>query len=336
MTGGRARMLRYLGFLIAAAVLAFVIIAARPAEVWKALGDVQGTKPWLVIALNLVVIALWTARSMLLVRHMGHRMPFSVLLPVTILGNVAGSLTPGGSGEVLRAAALQRSAGFRLGESVTLVAYERVLSTYLLGLSTLASLALISLGAGLAAVVVLACLVFAFVPWVCAVLLLPRLPASSAVEPAGLPRKLLRYGLALAEELRVLLVSLPLLLAWSVLTVLSFAVIAWQFSLVAGSLAVDLDVLQSWIAFGGSGFAAIVSLLPLGIGVGDGSIAAIIHQAASVPFERATATAVLIRATVTLPLLLLAFVSYVLLQRMARPGQSTAAEGRQGTQPGGS
>lgn len=331
--GALSRILRVAGVAVAIAILVFVVVAARPGEVWNALKEVEGGKPWAVIGLNVVVVALFTARSRLLLARMGHVVPLRILVPVSVLGNVAGALTPGGSGEVLRAAALQRSSGLRLGEAVTLVAYERVLSTYLLLLSTLACLAIAGLPVLVAAAAVLSCCVFVLLPWLCAVALLPRLPAAASIDGGGLPRTALRYGLQLANEIQSLLRSPGLLVAWSALTVASFAVVAWQFQLVAASLGVPIDVVDGWIAFGGSGVASILSVLPLGLGVGDGSIAAIIHQIGDVPFQRATATAVLIRATVTLPLILLAVLSYLYLLRVAPPS-APLTQGEGGRLPG--
>jgi len=315
MTGGVARYLRYFGAALALVVLTFVIVTAKPGEVWDSLRTVEGRTPWVIIALNLVVVALFTARSQLVLQRMGHTVPLHVLVPASILGNVAGALTPGGSGEILRAAALQRSAGLRLGDTVTLVVYERVLSTYLLVLSTLACLALSTLSAVLGAVVVALCCALVLLPWLCAVVVLPRLPTAEALQGGGFVRQILRFGLQLAAEIRVLLMNAPLLVAWSALTVISFGVVALQFDLAAQSLGVPIGLLDGWIAFGGSGVASLLSLLPLGLGIGDGSIAAIIQQAGDVPFDLATATAVLIRATVTLPLIGLAVVSYFYLLR---------------------
>jgi uncharacterized protein (TIRG00374 family) len=327
MNRGSARLLRYISALVALGVLLIVIVTAKPAEVWDALQNVEGTRPWVVIALNLVVIALFTARSQLILARMGHAVPLQVLVPASILGNVAGALTPGGSGEILRAAALQRSAGLRLADAVTLVAYERVLSTYLLLLSTLACLAATNLDAAPATIVIAVCAALVLLPWLCAVVILPRLPKAETVQPRNLMSKVLRYGLQLAAEIRVLLTNAPLLVAWSALTVCSFAVVALQFELVARSLGVPLSFLDGWIAFGGSGVASILSLLPLGVGIGDGSIAAIIQHAADVPFDLATATAVLIRATVTLPLIALAVLSYFYLLRFTAEMRADALAG---------
>jgi uncharacterized protein (TIRG00374 family) len=322
-TRSTGRILRYASAVLAIGVLAFVIVTAKPAEVRDALKDVEGSRPWLVIALNLVVIALFTARSQLVLNRMGHSVPLHVLIPASILGNVAGALTPGGSGEILRAAALQRSAGLRLGDAATLVVYERVLSTYLLLLSTLACLAISNLAAGLAIAIVIVCCLLVLLPWLSAVVILPRMPAPDRVDGTGLFAKVLRYGLQLASEIRILLMNAGLLVVWSVLTLASFGVVALQFQLAARSLNVPIDVLDGWIAFGGSGVASIISLLPLGLGVGDGSIAAIIQETGNVSFDRATATAVLIRATVTLPLIALAIASYLYLQRFTADSNAT-------------
>jgi len=311
---GLARYLRYVGAVLALAVLAFVIVTAKPAEVWEALKGVDAATVAVVLALNLVLIALFTARSQLLLRHMGHIVPLPVLVPATVLGNVAGAITPGGSGEILRALALQRSAGLRLADAATLVVYERVLSTYLLLVSTLACLALTNLDAMAAAAMVALCCLLVLLPWLCARVLLPRLPAAEAINGAGFLRQVLRYGLRLAFEIRILLTSAPLLVAWSSLTLASFAVVAFQFDLLARSIDVEISIFDGWIAFGGSVFATIASFLPLGIGVGDGSIAAILNQT-GVPFNQATAIALLVRALTTLPLILLAVVSYFALLR---------------------
>lgn len=335
MNPGASRYLRYASAVIALGVLIFVIVTAKPGEVWDALKNVEGTRPWAVIALNLAVVALFTARSQLVLRRMGHAVPLPVLVPASILGNVAGALTPGGSGEILRATALQRSAGLRLGDAVTLVAYERVLSTYLLLLSTLACLALNNLSAGPAAAVVVLCALLVLLPWLCAVVVLPRLPRSEQIEGAGFVRQVLRLGLQLAAEIQVLLLNAGLLVIWSALTVVSFGIVGLQFQLAARSLGVHISLLDGWIAFGGSGVASIISLLPLGVGIGDGSIAAIIQHAGDVPFDLATATAVLIRATVTLPLIALAVGSYFYLLRFTaetapQPAPEVSQEGSSG------
>lgn len=336
MSPGSARLLRYVSAALALGVLVFVIVTAKPGEVWDALKNVEGTRPWVVIALNLVVVALFTARSQLILVRMGHAVPLQVLVPASILGNVAGALTPGGSGEILRAAALQRSAGLRLGDAVTLVAYERVLSTYLLLLSTLACLALSGLSTAPAAVVVAVCCLLVLLPWVCAVVVLPRLPRADQVAGGGFVRQVLRFGLQLAAEIQVLLRNAGLLVVWSALTVVSFGVVALQFELAAESLGVSIDLLDGWVAFGGSGVASIISLLPLGIGIGDGSIAAIIQHTGDVPFDLATATAVLIRATVTLPLIALAVASYFYLLRFTAEAAPAASNGMSETSQEGS
>lgn len=320
---GRSRSLRIAGFAVAFAVLAFVIAAADPAAVWDVLGEVDLPLALVIVLLNLPLLALFTLRSRLVLSHMGFELPFAVLFPVSVLGNVAAAVTPAGAGEVLRANALRRAGGLGLGSSVAMVTYERVLSTYLLLLSTLALLAVTSLDGAARAAVVAACAGAAFLPWLSAVVILPRLPASQSVTGGGPVHRLLGYALVLAEQIRVLLVSLPLYLAWSSLTLASFAVVALQFTLAARSIDAGLAFADAWVAFGGSVAATIASLLPLGLGVGDGSIAAIVNHA-GVPFERATAVAVLVRALTTLPLLLAALASYAYLQRSGRSGEEPA------------
>src|SRR5258708_3581126 len=77
------------------------------------LGNVQETvtqvDPLLllgVMMLNVPVMVLLTVRSDLVLKHLGYYVPWNTLLPLTVLGNVAGSLTPAASGEFLRARGL--------------------------------------------------------------------------------------------------------------------------------------------------------------------------------------------------------------------------------------
>src|SRR5688500_14397646 len=97
---------RLLHLALATAVVAFVVLSSRPADIWTALRDFD---PWfalLAILLNVPVAVLAPLRSALVFRRLGHHVPAGVLIPTTIVGFVAGGLTPGASGELLRAGPL--------------------------------------------------------------------------------------------------------------------------------------------------------------------------------------------------------------------------------------
>jgi uncharacterized protein (TIRG00374 family) len=308
------RLLRLLSLGVAALVLAFVILTANPQEIWQALREVEPGPAGAVALLNLPVAGLFTLRSLLVLNRMGYSMPLRVLMPASVLGNVAGALTPAASGEFLRVTALQRSGGLLIADAIALVAYERLLSIYLLAVSTGVCLAISALPLAWAWASVVTGVGLVFLPWLVATFLLPRLPDPSIVKGSSWLARGSRYLLTMAGQVWLLLKHLPLFFAWSTLTLLTFAIVALQFHLVARSALVHLSFFDGWVTFGSSGFAAIISLLPLGLGFGDGSTAAVLH-ATGIPLDRAAAIAILVRATSTLPLILMAIASYLYLSR---------------------
>ena len=291
--------------LLAIAILALVLWRADPSELWRVLRHVDVGWLLLTVLLNLPIVAVASLRSLLILRRLGRPVLPRLLISSTVLGYVAGAVTPAASGELLRADALRR-AGVPMAEGVALVVYERAVSVALLALSTGVLAALISLpllwglvvsGAALAAVAAL-----------------PLLPPAARIEGAGLARRAVRYALGMAEQLRFLVADRSLMVAWSLLTVALFALAAAQFTLLVASVNGGLDPSEAWVAFGASQLAGVASLLPLGLGVADGSLAAVLQRLGTT-LEQGSVVAVLVRATVTLPLVLAALASYVYLAR---------------------
>jgi len=68
----------------------------------------------------------------------------------------------------------------------------------------------------------------------------------------------------------------------------------------------------------------VASLLPLGLGVLDGTLAAVLARLGAT-LDQGSIVAVSVRATVTLPLLLAAFVCYLYLQRSDATDQVAAS-----------
>jgi uncharacterized protein (TIRG00374 family) len=273
----------------------------------------------LVVILNLPLVVLAPARSHLVLRKLGHSVRPRTLVPVTLLGFVAGSFTPGASGEALRAVALRKRAGVPLEDGVALVVYERLVSFYLLGLSTALLLAVAALpgiwaligGIGLGGLVL--------APWLAAVFLVDRLPRSALITGKGVLAPALRQILKSFESVRTLLLDLRLLAIFSGITLAIFALAALQIALLARGISADLSLVDAWKAFGISQTAAIVSLLPFGIGIGDGSLATALNSF-RLAFEVGAAIALLARAFMTLPLCLGALVCYLDLQRPSPVG----------------
>lgn len=314
---------RLLQLAIACAALAFVVARSQPQELREALGRVDLLYVGLALLLNLPVLLLAPLRSGLLFRRLGHGVPAGVLMPTTVLGFVAGGLTPGASGELLRVAALRRAAGVSYEESVAAVVYERVLAIYLLLLSTGVVFALTRLPVAAAAATLVIAPALCLLPWLAArVMGLGRpLPA----DQGSLPLRLLAYALRTAGQIRFLLRDLALLLAWSAITLLMLAVIALQYWLLSEGAGAGVGPDAAWLALGVSTLAAALSMVPLGLGVLDGSLAVTLERLGTT-IEQGSAVALLVRAAVTLPLVAAAFACYLYLQRSAGRAEMRALD----------
>ena len=315
---------RLISALAAIGIVALVLVRSDFGELWRVVRGVD--LYWLLptVLLNLPILALATLRSFLVLRSLGRPLGPQILLSSTVVGYVAGALTPAASGELLRADAL-RHAGVPMDEGVALVVYERALSVALLALSTAVLAALIGLPLLWGLVVSGAALALAVAAWLAAVAVLPLLPGPAKLEGGGVARGAVRYLLRMAEQLRVLAADRALMAGWSLLTMALFALAAAQFALLARSVSGGLDLSEAWLAFGASQLAGIASLLPLGLGVADGSLAAVLHRLGTT-LEQGSVVAVLVRATITLPLVLVALACYLYLARTSADGRRAGVE----------
>ncbi|HEX5140874.1 MAG TPA: lysylphosphatidylglycerol synthase transmembrane domain-containing protein [Dehalococcoidia bacterium] len=297
----------WLRWLAGLAILAFLILRTDFDEVFDALGDADASIWLIVVPLNLVTLALATLRSKLVVQHMRHDVPAGILFSSVTLGFVAGSLTPAASGELLRTDALRATAGVPVEDGLALVAFERLMSFYLMLLSAAATGAILVLPPLPAGVVVAVCIAAVALPCLAPKLL--RLLPPAGDMPSSVRGKLVHYVRTTAGRMEGLFQERTLVGAWSLVTLGTFAVVAVQFWLMAESLGGGLDLIESLFAYGGSQVLSILSLLPLGIGVSDGALVAITERS-GMAHDEAIAMAVLVRATIMLPLVLLAVSSY--------------------------
>ncbi len=320
------RRIRFLHFALAAAVVVFVVMRSHPGDLRAVLRDIDIKMTALSLLLNVPVALLAPLRSSLVFRRLGHKVPASVLIPTTIVGFVAGGLTPAASGELLRAGPLRTRAGVPFEDSMAAVVYERVLSTYLLALSTVVLFALANLRLIWGLVVVIVGAGLCLLPWLGAVKVLPLIPGEDRIGGRGLMPAIFRRVLAMAAQLRLLLAGPGLLVQWSVITAAMFALISAQYWLLARGLSEGISLNDAWLAFGVSTFAAVASLIPLGLGVLEGSLAAILDRL-GMTLEQGEVVALLVRATITLPLVIAAFACYLYLQRNSeREGPSEAPD----------
>jgi uncharacterized protein (TIRG00374 family) len=293
----------WIRWLVGAAILALFIIGTDFGAALDALAHADAVLWIAVLPLNFAVLGLATLRSRLVMMQMGHDVPASILFSSVTLGFVAGSLTPAASGELLRTDALRATAGVPLQDGLALVAFERLMSFYLIILSGTASAAVLLLPAAAAGAIVVLCLVGIALPALSPLIL--RLLPPVGDKPAGFLPKVIHYLRTTLHRMQALFEDRRLLAAWSGVTLLTFAVIAVQIWLLAESLGGGLDLIEALFTYCGSQVLSIISLLPLGLGVYDASLAGITERA-GMQEDAAVAMAVLVRATIMLPLVLLA------------------------------
>lgn len=307
-------MIRLLQIALALLFVAFVVINSHPREAWQALRQVDEVMVVAAALLNIPVAMLATLRSGLIFQRLGHRIPLNVLVPTTVLGFVAGGLTPAASGELLRAGSLRDRAGVSLEDTVAVVVYERLLALYLMLVSAATLLGLHDLPLPGKILAGFGGLMLCALPWFLAVAILPRLPSRSETAPTGGPLRLVYFARGLIDQTGSLLRDAVLLARWSGVTILMFSLIAAQYWLLAASVADGISLPEAWLALAGSTLAGVLALIPLGLGVLDGTLATMLDRL-GLTIEQGTIAALLVRAAVTLPLICGAFVCFAYLQR---------------------
>jgi uncharacterized protein (TIRG00374 family) len=318
--------IRYLHLALAGALLTLLLWKTDIADVARALGDVSPLTAIAVVALNAPIALLFWVRSRMVLARLGHQVPMRVLLPVALLGNVAGSLTPASAGELLRTAVLKSHADVTSRDGFALVLYERSLSLYLMALATGVVAAFIALPLPAAALIAGIAAPLFVLP-VAGSKILSVLPKQRIERGPAFVRDLVERVAHVGDRLRWLLQDRGLLASWSAATAMIFGIVTLQFWLLTRALSGAVNPQEAWVAFGASQIAAIVSLLPLGLGASDGSIAAVLHRA-GITLEQGTAVAILVRATTTLPLGLAAIGCYLYLQRLGSAEERSTADAR--------
>jgi uncharacterized membrane protein YbhN (UPF0104 family) len=118
------------------------------------------------------------------------------------------------------------------------------------------------------------------------------------------------------------------------LTIAIFATVVCQLWLIADALSVRLSAGEASLAVGGSIAAGIASFLPLGLGVLDWTMAALLENAGAT-VGTATAAAILYRAMNSLPAGVLGVVSYAyLVIRLRRTSGGPLPEGGEAASAG--
>lgn len=315
----RRHALRLINVVVLAILVALLYRQADAGELRTAIRQADFSFVAAALALNLPVAVLFVARSHLVLVRLGHHVEARVLVPAIILGNVAGSLTPASTGELLRATALRGHANIPTTDGLALVVFERALSIYLLAIGTGVAAAFVTLSLGEASALAGAAVPLLIAP-AFAPVLLRALPTAGTRERNSMAAGALSHIHDAIDRLCWIFEDRRLVAAWSLLTSLILAISVAQIWLLARSVSNIVDPMQAWVAFGGSQVAGIVSLLPLGLGALDGSLAAILRKF-GLAFEQGAATAVLLRAAITIPFGIVAIACYIYLQHLGASRQ---------------
>jgi len=314
----RTLLFRIVQVAVGVALFAYVLSLASPAELRDAIAGAD--VPLLVIAglINIPITLLFGLRSSFVLAQLGHRVDPRTAVPIAIVGNVAGALTPASSGELIRGVLLHTRAEVAAHDAAALVLYERGFSVYLIMLTTGAAALMLVLPLAAMPVVIASVVALVFVPGL--------ILASAG---SWLQRRLdRRSGRAFARAARDGIASLTdlarhrgLSARWDAVTAAIIAVTALQYWLVARSLNGGITYTEAWVSFGASQLAGIVSLLPLGLGSSDATLISLWRRY-GLSYDAAASGAVLIRLVSTLPLIAIAVISYAYLRtRRTAPRQ---------------
>ena len=301
---------------VSVVLLGFVAWRSRIWEATSVLAHVDPAPLVVALALNLIVLVLWAARSADLLAAAGRPVPFLPLVPMTAFANTMNNVTPGSMGELVRLYLLRAHHGVDYATGGAVVLIERAVAIgYLSG-----SAVVLWLGhawgvpLGVQAVVILALVAAPAIVYALGLrpaAFVARLPASAIVGAerwgrfgSGLGRLDATVARLLTDPVRAALFAL--------FTAGIFAVYATQLLLAGLAFGVHLDPLVAWATLGLGITAGVISLLPFGLGSTDVVVLALLGAAGVGPLEAAAMT-LAYRLVATLPLGLAGIASYAFL-----------------------
>jgi uncharacterized membrane protein YbhN (UPF0104 family) len=309
---------RWLQIALGTVLLGLLLWRTRVWELGDTLREFSLGTGIVVVLLNLPAITILAFRTRLVLRRLGYDASTLSLIPISAVGNVAAVVTPGATGDVIRAPFLKGHHAVSYSDGFATIVYERAYSFSILCLST----ALVAAW-NVAPIPLRIAIPFLGLP----VLALPMAAARPLVSlgawagraptPGFWGLRPLVRTLNLGEgrwiqALATLMRDSRLSLLFAGLTITIFATMVLQLWLIADSLAVSLSAGEASVAIGASVVAGIVSFLPLGLGVLDWTLTALLEKAGAAVASGA-AVVVLYRATITLPVGLLGVAAYAYL-----------------------
>jgi uncharacterized protein (TIRG00374 family) len=313
----------YVWVSVSVVLFGLLVWRTRP---WEAIATGADWRPLLaVVALNLLVIGAWAIRSERLMAAVGHPISVLDLVPIVSFANTINNLTPASSGEALRAVILRRRHRVPYGRSTAVILVERVWAIWIMAVSagaaalgTIVQAAPALVTAGWAAAIAAA-----FAPAVAYRLgFRPAASLAHVVDSSSDGGRRHRVASLLRDvdtNLGGILGAPAVALGFVVSTGIVFVTTALQLWLILVALGQDISPFAAWAALGIATVAGVLSALPFGLGAADVVLTGLL-AALGVPAPAAGAAALLLRATVTLPLGLIGTASWIVLNR--GPGEA--------------
>jgi len=302
--------------LISAAVIYGLVRKVNPAQVVSKAGHVSWRLVGVAIALNLATTLLRARRSQILLRRLGHPVPFVRMNWVDLAGQTLSWLTPAASGDLSRPYLWRNHDRVPVSAGVATVVYERLVTIVQLGVVGGVLAAAIYLPALAAAGLAVAGLVVIAGPWWVSL-------ATRHYFGVSLPTG--RHGLV-AGILRSLVRLEELGLAWRVgaifalYSLLIFVISGLQVLVLVWGVGAGVSLGVAIAAYCISQVIGSVSTLPFGIGAADVTTAALL-VAGGLGKVDAVAVTVLVRLAMTLPLGIAGAVGIMLLGRPRIPDE---------------
>ncbi|MEO8572021.1 MAG: lysylphosphatidylglycerol synthase transmembrane domain-containing protein [Chloroflexota bacterium] len=313
---------------ISLALLALVAWRSRAWELGDRLGVASPGPIVAALALNLVIVVGWAARSSDLLAGTGRPVPIRPLIPMTAFANTINNVTPGSVGELVRLYLLRAHHGVEYTAGAAVVVVERFVAFALLGGS--AAILWLTYWFGVPRwLAVVALLVLVLIPslvyrvGIRPSALVRRLPLGRAVGRtrwASVGRALARVDAAVAT----LLIDPRRAIVFGLWTAVVFASYTGQLLLVAAAIGRTIDPAAAWGALGLGIIVGALSLLPFGLGSTDLVVSGLL-VAAGVPAAEAVAITFGYRIVSSLPLGLLGVASYAILSASLPHGHAREA-----------
>jgi hypothetical protein len=306
--------------LISAAVIYGLVRKLNPGQVVSKAGHVSWRLVGVAIALNLVTTLLRARRSQILLKRLGHHVPFIRMNWVDLAGQTLSWLTPAASGDLSRPYLWRNRDRVPVSAGVATVMYERLVTIVQLGIVGGVLAAAIYLPpletAGLAVVGV----VLLASPWWASVISRHFFTTGIPPERHGLLGGILR-SLVQLEELG-LAPRLGAVFAFYSLVI--FAISGFQVLLLVWGLGAGVTLGVAVAAYCVSQVIGSVSTLPFGIGAADVTTGALLIAGGLTKVDAAVVV-LLVRVAMTLPLGIAGAVGIMLLGRPRIPDEMAGA-----------